>query len=144
MERTSVTISVRVGGYDTTTLFLDIRGVKSFFSSSGSAYLRGINWVITLSSELTASIRRRVSTLMDLALTAGTILIMLPAGTAAKPCTSSTDSNTRYASSADILVGETMETFPLTALSITKFFPVSSLINLIKTGRSTSSKSMVT
>src|SRR5581483_9735514 len=42
-----------------------------------------------------------------------------------------------------ILEGEKMVTFPFTFSSITKFFPISSLMNLMKTGRSTLLKSRV-
>ena len=98
---------------------------------------------MTLSSGLMAFLLKRVSIFFSFASLEGTILIMSPAGMAVKPCTSRTDSKTLYASLTEIFFGETMVTFPLTPLFMTKFLPVNSLINLINTRISTSLKSMV-
>ena len=71
-------------------------------------------------------------------------MITSPAGTVAKPYISRTDSNTLYTSSTAIFFGEMTVIFPFTLSSITKFRPVSSLMNLMKTWMSTLSKSIVT
>ncbi len=71
------------------------------------------------------------------------IFTTFPAGTAVNPFTSRTDRKTLYASSTLTFFGERIVTRPFTAGSTTKFFWVKSLINLIRTPRSTSLKFMV-
>ncbi|MBK9656666.1 MAG: hypothetical protein IPO66_14870 [Rhodanobacteraceae bacterium] len=56
----------------------------------------------------------------------GTILLILPAGTAAKPLTRSTDKNTSYRASSSIGDCEITVTLPVTRGSTTKFLPVAS------------------
>ena len=77
------------------TLVLEMSGVSRVFTSSALPWRRGTMRVTTRSSMEARSPSRRVATFFERACTEGTILITEPLGTAAKPFTSSTDSNTR-------------------------------------------------
>src|SRR4030042_1771399 len=137
LDNTSVIISIPVGAYETIRLFFDISPLSTFWISSGFAYLRGISWVTSLSSESTGSLSNPVSISLDLASVMETIFVMASDSTIVKPFTSRTDSNTLYASLIVIFVGDRMVILPLTFESTMKFLPVSSLIYLINSTIST-------
>src|SRR4030042_2448796 len=73
---------------------------------------------------------------------AATILIVFPWVTVVNPFACSTERKTSYASSSVTRRGEMIVIFPWTRSSKMKFFFVCSLMNLMRTGSSTSVKSI--
>ncbi|EKD37344.1 MAG: hypothetical protein ACD_75C01166G0001 [uncultured bacterium] len=95
LDNVSVMISMPDGAWEIMTEVCETSGVKTFWISSGELCFSWTSWVTTLSSGELGAPACSISTFWDRARADGRILITEPASTVVKPCTSSTDSNTR-------------------------------------------------